>query len=261
MTWNPSQYLQYEDARLRPALDLLARVPLERPLNVVDLGCGAGNVARWLHRRWPDAHIVGVDADEAMLDKARAATQGAAAFTWIRADIGAWRAERPVDLIFSNAALHWLGDHEQLFPSLARQIAPEGVLAVQMPANFDAPSHTILRDVARSPKWRDSVGGRVLVDPVHAPARYLEWLSPHAKRVDIWTTEYLQQLPARSDGEHPVVAWIKGSALVPILGALNAADRGTFVADYASQIAEAYVPRADASVLFPFRRLFVIARR
>ncbi len=261
MTWNPSQYLQYEDARLRPALDLLARVPLQRPSTIVDLGCGAGNVAQWLGRRWPDARIVGVDADAAMLDRARAATQGASSFTWVRADIGAWRAEAPVDLIFSNAALHWLGGHEQLFPSLAKQLAPDGVLAVQMPGNFDAPSHTILRDVARAPRWRDAAGDRVLIDPVHAPERYLEWLAPHAASVDIWTTEYLQQLPARSDGEHPVVAWTRGSALVPILGVLNAADRGDFVADYASRIAHAYAARADGSVLYPFRRLFIVARR
>jgi trans-aconitate 2-methyltransferase len=261
MTWNPAQYLQYEDARLRPALDLLARVPLERPSTVVDLGCGAGNVAQRLAQRWPDARIVGVDADAAMLDKARAATQGASAFTWIRADIGAWRAQAPVDLIFSNAALHWLDGHAQLFPSLAQQVAHDGVLAVQMPANFDAPSHAILREVARSPRWRDAVGDRVLVDPVHAPARYLEWLAPHATSTDLWTTEYLQQLPARGDGEHPVVAWIRGSALVPILGALNAAEREAFVADYASRVADTYVVRTDGSVLFPFRRLFVIARR
>lgn len=260
MAWNPSQYLQYEDARLRPALDLLARVPLERPATVVDLGCGAGNVAQWLARRWPDACIVGVDADAAMLDKARAATQDESRFTWVRADIGAWRAEAAVDLIFSNAALHWLGGHERLFPALVKQVARDGVFAVQMPANFDAPSHTILREVARLPRWREAVGDRVLIDPVHAPACYLEWLAPHAAGVDVWTTEYLQQLPARSDGEHPVVAWTRGSALVPILGALNDADRDAFVADYASRIAHAYPARADGSVLYPFRRLFIVAR-
>jgi len=261
MTWNPAQYLQYEDARLRPALDLLARVSIERASTIVDLGCGAGNVAQWLARRWPHAGVVGVDADEAMLGQARAATQGATTFTWIRADIGEWRADAPVDLLFSNAALHWLGAHDRLFPSLVGQLADDGVLAVQMPSNFEAPSHTILRDVARSARWRDTAGAHVLVDPVHAPVRYFEWLAPHAARLDIWTTEYLQQLAARRDGEHPVVAWVKGSALVPILDALSAPDREAFVADYATRIESAYAKRPDGSVLFPFRRLFIIARR
>lgn len=261
MTWNPAQYLQYEDARLRPALDLLSRIPLEHPSTVVDLGCGAGNVAQWLARRWPEARIVGVDADASMLERARATTQGTGAYTWVRQDIGEWRASSPVDLVFSNAALHWLRSHDRLFPLLAAQIADDGVLAVQMPSNFDAPSHTLLREVARSRRWRDAVGNRVLVDPVHAPGRYLEWLAPHAAAVDVWTTEYLHQLPGRPDGEHPVIAWIKGSSLVPILAALNAADRDAFVADYAMRIAEAYAVRGDGSVLFPFRRLFIIARR
>ena len=261
MTWNPSQYLQYEDARLRPALDLLARIPLEAPASVVDLGCGAGNVAQWLAQRWPDAAIVGVDGDEAMLASARLVMQGEPQFTWIRADIGAWRPRNEPDLVYSNAALHWLGGHERLFPRLASSVAPGGVLAVQMPANFGAPSHTLLRDVARSPRWRDAVGDRVLVDAVHAPERYYEWLTPHASAIDIWSAEYLQVLQARSDGEHPVVAWVKGSALVPILAALDDGGREAFVADYSARIAQAYVPRDDGRVLFPFRRLFIVARR
>ena len=260
MAWDPSQYLQYEDARLRPALDLLARVPLERPSTLVDLGCGAGNVAQWLARRWPAARITGVDADGPMLDKARAATRGATAFTWVQADIGRWQPDGEPDLIFSNAALHWLGDHQRLFPRLAQLVARAGVLAVQMPSNFDAPSHTILRDVARGSRWRDAVADCVLVDPVHVPERYFEWLAPHAASVDVWTTEYLQQLAPRNDAEHPVVAWMKGSALVPILGALSSTEGDAFVADYASRIASGYPTRADGSVLFPFRRLFIIAR-
>ena len=261
MTWNPSQYLQYEDARLRPALDLLARVPLDRPSTIVDLGCGAGNVAQWLARRWPDARITGIDGDEAMLEKARAITQRSPAFSWMQADIGTWQPQDAPDLLFSNAALHWLGDHRVLFPRLMRCVAHDGVLAVQMPSNFDAPSHALLRDVARSPRWRDAAGDRVLVDPVHAPERYLEWLAPDARAVDIWSTTYLQQLPPRADGEHPVVAFVKGSALVPILAALDEASRAAFVDDYATRIAQAYPLRVDGGVLFPFRRLFIVARR
>ena len=116
MTWNPSQYLQYEDARLRPALDLIARIPLEHPSSIVDLGCGAGNVAQWLARRWPDARIDGVDGDAAMLDRARDSTAGASNFRWIQADLAQWRPDVPADLVYSNAALHWLDRHDTLFP-------------------------------------------------------------------------------------------------------------------------------------------------
>ena len=261
LSWNPSQYLQYEDARLRPALDLLARIPLERPATIVDLGCGAGNVAQWLARRWPDAQIVGVDGDAAMLDKARQATAASLTFSWIQSDLGTWRAEVAPDLIYSNAALHWLDRHEELFPRLMRSMAPGGALAVQMPDNFRAPSHRLLYDVARSTRWRDAVGALVRPDPVHASGRYFDWLEPHARAIDAWSTEYLQLLAARSDGEHPVVAWMKGSALVPMTAALDASSHGAFVDDYAKRIEEVYVRRSDGTVLFPFRRVFIVATR
>jgi trans-aconitate 2-methyltransferase len=261
MSWNPSQYLQYEDARLRPALDLLARIPLERPATIVDLGCGAGNVAQWLARRWPDAQIVGVDGDAAMLDKARQSTSGSSNFSWVQSDLGAWRADAAPDLIYSNAALHWLDGHEALFPRLMQGVAPGGALAVQMPDNFRAPSHRLLNEVAWLPRWRDAVGTFVRRNPVHAPEQYFDWLEPHARAIDAWSTEYLQLLPARTDGEHPVVAWMKGSALVPMTAALDAPSRGAFVDDYAERIERAYVRRSDGTVLFPFRRVFIVATR
>lgn len=261
MIWNPSQYLQYEDARLRPALDLLARIALDAPSSVVDLGCGAGNVAQWLARRWQSARIIGVDGDAAMLDRARAATHGDARFEWKHADLAAFRADRPVDLVFSNAALHWLDNHATLFPALMDELASDGVLAVQMPDNFGAPSHQTLFALARDTRWLQRVGALVRPTPVASPAQYFDWLAPRAQAVDVWATEYLQQLPARADGEHPVVAWMRGSALVPFVSALEPGEREAFVADYAARVTSAYPIRRDATVLFPFRRLFILATR
>jgi trans-aconitate 2-methyltransferase len=261
MSWNPSQYLQYEDARLRPALDLIARVPLESPRVIVDLGCGPGNVSPFLARRWPDATIEGVDNDEAMLARARASTDGDDRFRWTRANLETWQPSAVVDLVYSNAALHWLDDHATLFPRLMRYVAPGGVLAVQMPGNFAAPSHRELYDLVESPAWQSRLGGRMRPDPVSAPAEYHRWLAPYAASQDIWTTEYLQRMAARADGEHPVVAWQRGSQLVPLTAALAAPDRERFVADYATRIERAYPRDADRGVLFPFRRLFIVARR
>ena len=261
MAWDPSQYLQYEDARLRPALDLIARVPLEAPLGIVDLGCGPGNVTPFLARRWPGASIEGVDNDDAMLAKARASIGGEARFRFTRANLETWRPAAPADLVYSNAALHWLADHAMLFPRLMRDVASGGVLAVQMPANFAAPSHRELLDLVESPAWRAKLGGLMRADPVSAPHDYFRWLEPQARTIDVWTTEYLQPMAARADGEHPIVAWQRGSQLVPLSAALESADRERFVADYASRIERAYPRRADGGVLFPFRRLFVVATR
>jgi trans-aconitate 2-methyltransferase len=261
MSWDPAQYLQYEGARLRPALELLARVPLAAPATVVDLGCGAGNVARRIAQRWPQATITGVDGDEAMLAKAREAAAGDARLRFERADLAQWRATSPFDLVYSNAALHWLDDHAALFPRLAASVAPGGALAVQMPYNATAPSHALLNEVAASARWRDRLARFVRPRPVASPQEYFDWLSPHARAVDAWTTEYLQHLPRRDDGEHPVLAWMRGTTLLPFTAALDAAAQREFAAELALRFAKAYPPRGDGSVLYPFRRLFVVASR
>jgi trans-aconitate 2-methyltransferase len=261
MSWDPTRYLQYEDARLRPALDLIARIPLDAPRSIVDLGCGAGNVAQWLARRWPQAEIEGVDGDAAMLARARDATAGDARFRWTLAELSDWRTDTPRDIVYSNAALHWLDDHAALFPRLLDAVAAGGALAVQMPANFGAPSHRELFDLASAPPWRGRLAARIRPAPVASPAAYHDLVAGNARHVDIWATEYLQRLAPRDDGEHPVVAWMRGSALIPFTSALDAGQREAFVAGYATRIEAAYPRRADGSVLFPFRRLFIVATR
>src|SRR5256885_10184756 len=138
MSWDPARYLSFAGHRLRPALDLMQRIALATPKSVVDLGCGPGNVTAMLRERWPEAALVGVDNSPEMLRKAR---HDFPAIAWTEADIAGWQAARPVDVIFSNAALHWVPDHAQLLPRLVSQLASHGVLAVQMPHNHRAPSH------------------------------------------------------------------------------------------------------------------------
>ena len=259
MPWNPAQYLQFEGERLRPALDLLARVPLENPRNIIDLGCGSGNVTRLLSERWPDAQIVGVDSSPSMLQQARTATRDDLRFTFVAADLAHWQPAAPVDLVYSNAALHWLPDHAGLFTRVAAMVAPGGALAVQMPDNFRAPSHTLIADLARSERWRKQLAAIVREPPVAPATAYFDWLAPLMSAVDIWLTEYLQVLAPRNDGEHPVAAWTKGTWLVPFLEVLDEQERAEFLRDYMQQLARHYPARPDGRTLFPFRRLFVIA--
>ena len=261
MPWNPAQYLEFADARLRPALDLLARIRLDAPRTIIDLGCGTGNVTRLLAERWPQARLVGVDSSPSMLREARAAMDGDARCTFVAADLMQWQPDAPVDLVYSNAALHWLPDHAALFARVAAMVAPGGVLAVQMPDNFRAPSHTLIADIARTERWRATLGGIVREPPVSAPQDYFGWLSACMAKVDIWCTDYLQVLEARKDGEHPVAAWTKGTWLVPFLEALDEPDRDAFLREYMVGLAVAYPTRGDGRTLFPFRRLFIVANR
>jgi trans-aconitate 2-methyltransferase len=270
--WDPEQYGMFAAPRLRPALDLLYHVPLPAapdaaaqhptgprpPRAICDLGCGPGEITRILATRWPHADVVGLDSSDDMLARARAHAQ-AGRIRWELGDIAAWRPDTPVDLVYSNAALHWLDDHERLLAHLLAQLAPGGVLAVQMPLSWSLPSHHLLRELLAGHDSLTRVPAalreRYLRPPVHAPETYHRWLAPRAARLDIWTTEYLHALT----GPDPVLAWVKGSTLRPILNALDPAGAARFLAAYGERLAAAYPALPDGTTLFPFPRLFLVA--
>lgn len=251
--WNPATYLEFAGERLRPALDLIARIDVEAPRVVYDLGCGVGNVTGLLAERWPDALVTGVDSSDEMLMEARARQPD---FTWIEADLDAWTPERAADVLFSNAALHWLDDHRGLFSRLVRDLRPGGVLAVQMPRNHDQPSHQAMLAAANCDPWRNRLEPYFREQPVASPDIYADILSPLTSALDIWETVYWHVLR----GADPIVEWTKGTALRPLLGALEEEERTPFLRDYADRVAAAYPRRADGTTLFPFRRLFIVAK-
>lgn len=253
MSWDPTQYLAFAGPRLRPAVDLLARVESDAPGTVVDLGCGPGNVTALLRARWPEASLTGVDNSAEMLAAAPENCPGA---TWLERDIADWTPDAPPDLIYSNAALHWIDGHDALLPRLIGWLAPGGALAVQMPNNWRAPSHKLMEQTVEVGPWAPRLAPMIRAEPVLAPAVYYDILGPHVTALDIWETEYLHVL----EGDDPVVAFTKGAALKPFLDALAPDEAAAFETDYTARIARAYPPRADGRTLFPFRRLFIVAR-
>jgi trans-aconitate 2-methyltransferase len=253
VSWNPEQYLKFREPRLRPAVDLLARVDLADPKQVVDLGCGAGNVTRLLQERWPAASITGVDASRAMLAKAASAAPGV---TWVEQGIADFAPNVPADLIFSNAALHWIANHGDVFAALVSYLNPRGVLAVQMPRNFSAPSHRLIADTVLGGPWRTRLEGLLAAAPVSEPQFYYELLAPLSGQLDIWETEYLHVL----HGADPVKEWTKGSWLNQFLERLEAHERAEFEQDYAKRLRAAYPQRGAGETLLPFRRLFIVAQ-
>jgi trans-aconitate 2-methyltransferase len=253
MPWDPGQYLKFANHRIRPAVDLLGRVDLADPRLIYDLGAGTGNVTRLLKQRWPSASVTGVDGSAEMLAKAAAAHPD---IVWTRADLATFRPARPAELLFSNAALHWVSGHEHLFPSLVTSLASGGVLAVQMPRNFSAPSHTSIAEAVRMGPWRSKLEGLVRREPVPGPGFYYDLLAHRVASLDIWEAEYLQVL----EGENPVKEWTEGTWLRQFLDALEEPERSSFEACYAGLVARAYPKRPDGRTLFPFRRLFILAR-
>jgi trans-aconitate 2-methyltransferase len=252
--WDPAQYGRYADERGRPFHELMARVFAEAPELVVDLGCGDGALTATLARRWPAAAVVGVDSSESML--AEAHPRSTDRLTFELSTIEDWRPDRPVDVLVSNAALHWVPDHAAHLPRLVRSLSPGGWLAVQMPGNADAPSHMLLTELRRSPRWRDRLGGGAgrwpeTLDPVG----YVDLLAGLGCAVDAWETTYAHVLA----GPDPVLDWVRGTALRPVLVALSAAEAADFEADYGAALRSAY-PTAPYGTVVPFRRVFVVAQ-
>ncbi|MGX9351082.1 methyltransferase domain-containing protein [Shimia sp. W99] len=250
--WNPGKYETFADQRLQPALDLLARVGPLPEGDVFDLGCGNGPVGAALRARFGARALVGVDNSPAMLERAE---ERAVYDRLIEADIAGWAPERPAALIYSNAALQWLGDHDTLLPRLAGMLAQGGVLAVQMPFQNAAPSHR---------GWGTSFGAlfgdrAVARGPqILNPEAYFDLLAPLGA-VQVWETHYLQHLPA-AEGAHPVRLFTESTFARPYLEAVDAEEMQALIAAYEAAMAQAYPLRADGSVLFAFRRLFFTLR-
>lgn len=252
--WNAGQYLRFADERTRPCRDLVARLALE-PRTAADLGCGPGNSTAVVAERWPGATVTGIDSSPEMLARARRDHPGLA---WEEGDIAAWNPAGTYDLVFSNAALQWVPDHATLLPRLLSRVADGGALAVQVPADIEAPAHRLMRELAASEPWRAFFPAAPREWHVHDPGFYYDALVSRAARLDLWTTDYAHVLENATE----IAEWYRGTGLRPFLDALpDAAARERFVADYAARLPAAFPAQPDGKVLFPFRRFFLIAYR
>ncbi len=249
LRWDDRVYLQFSAFRTRAAADLLARIPVDRVTRVVDLGCGPGNSTELLVARWPDAYHVGVDPSAEMLERAAAAVPRV---KWVQSDIASYRPERPVDVIFANAVLHWLGDHEVLVPALYGVLEPRGALAIQMSGALGEPSHQLMAQVAAEFGVQEVAGVR----PLLAPEAYYDMLAG-ADSVDIWKTDYYQAMP----DENAILRWVTSAGLRPYLAAIPPAARTDFLSRYTTEITRAYPRRADGRRLLKVPQLFVVATK
>ena len=251
--WNPDLYDRFADDRERPSRDLIARVRLTNPRRIVDLGCGSGLSTRPLLERFPAGDILGIDTSPAMIDKARHELPAA---RFELGDVATWEADGPVDLLFANAVLQWLPDHASLLPRLIDQLAPGGILAVQMPDNLDEPCQRAMREVARSGPWAERLAGaegaRTILPTL---GETYDLLAPRCRIVDLWTTTYQHIL----DGREAIVDWFRSTGLRPFLDPLDPTTRDLYLAAYRQRLVPDYPLQADGKVLLPFPRRFIVA--
>ncbi|HEX8231735.1 MAG TPA: methyltransferase domain-containing protein [Caulobacteraceae bacterium] len=254
--WDPALYERYKDYRDRPALDLMLRIPVDlAPGEIWDLGCGTGEHAAVLAARHPSARVHGLDSSPEMLALARARS---ARVDWVEGDIAGFHPEVPPDLIFTNAALHWLPGLPRLVPRLVRTLANGGVFACQVPLSLDTAWYDALCATAAEPPWADKLTAVDGTKPVPPAEDWHSWLAAFCREVDIWTSTYLHIL----EGDDPIVDWMSGTGLRPYLQALPDKDeRLAFTGAYARRLAGLFPRCQDGTTLFPFPRLFVVARR
>jgi trans-aconitate 2-methyltransferase len=254
-SWSPRDYLKFADERGRPARDLLGQVPLSSPRLVFDLGCGPGNSTALLAEAYPEAELVGVDHSKEMLSEARRALPSR---VFVQADLARWLPEKTPDLLFSNAAFHWVPDHLEVMRRLAGGLEGGGVLAVQMPDNLEEPSHLLMRDAAASGPWSRKLAGADRARAiVRSPRAYYDALRPLCSRIEAWRTTYYHWL----EGPGAIVEFLRSTGLRPYLAPLDEGERQRFLAAYTERIAEAYPAGADGKSMFPFPRLFLVAVR
>jgi trans-aconitate 2-methyltransferase len=253
--WDAEQYLKFGDERTQPVRDLVSRIQLAMPLRIIDLGCGPGNSTEELRKRWPAAIVTGLDSSAEMVERARQAFPEG---SWLSGDAATWVASEPYDLVFSNAMLHWVKNHEAVCPRLLEQVAEGGALAFQVPAHYDSPLHREILEVSRDAEWTERMTGPRAALTNHPPEFYYDLLEGRSSRLDIWETTYYHVLA----GPDSVLEWFRGSGLRPFLEALNGAgERERFESLLAARYEKTYPRRADGKILFPFRRLFLIAYR
>jgi trans-aconitate 2-methyltransferase len=253
--WDPVQYERYADERGRPFTDLLARVFADAPRRVVDLGCGPGTQTARLVHRWPAAEVEGIDSSAEMI----AATAGLAGdrLSFRVEDVNDWAMPPDADVVVSNATLQWVPNHRDLLRRWAAALPSGGWLAFQVPANFDAPSHALMRSLAADARWAGRLAGVLRHHDAVAPAEeYAALLMDAGLVADVWTTTYLHVLP----GPDPVLEWLRGTGLRPVLAALPDAEASAFTDEFAGLLRSAYPPTPHGTLL-PFRRLFAVARR
>lgn len=252
MPWNAEHYLQFEDERTRPAADLIARIDLSQPASIVDLGCGPGNSTQLLRQRWPHAHVLGLDSSAEMAASARSTYPDG---DWFEADIETWSPDGTFDLVFSNAALQWLPNHAKLVRRLFGFVSTGGALAFQIPSDVYSPVRTFIHEIADDFGWRDRMVVPLGALTMESPAAYYDALAASARVLDVWETEYNHVM----EGPRAIVEWISSTGLRPFLAVLNPDEQAEFVSRLQVKVESGYEIRADGRVLFPFRRLFVIA--
>jgi trans-aconitate 2-methyltransferase len=252
--WNPDLYLKFNNERVRPSIDLVSRIDFQNPQSIIDIGCGPGNSTLVLVQRWPDARIVGADNSPAMIEKAKKDYHDQ---QWLLFDAGKDQLADKYDIIFSNATIQWIPKHDELIKNCYNALNNEGILAVQLPRFFDMPISKAINDVAELPKWKEVVKDVPGLFTIHSPSNYYDQLAKYFSKIDIWTTDYYHVM----ESHQAILEMMVTTGVKPYLERIKSEDHQEFKSLLLDRITIAYPSQQDGKVLYPFKRLFFVAKK
>lgn len=251
--WNPELYLKFNNERTQPSIDLVSRINFSNPKNIIDFGCGPGNSTQILVQRWPDAKVTGIDNSPAMIEKAR---HDYSEQEWLVTDAQDFSPKEKYDIVFSNATIQWIPDHEKLLSRFKSILSEKGKLAVQIPLFFNMPISKSIYEVAGKSKWADLTKGVKELLEIHDYHFYYDVLSKLFSSIDIWITHYMHVM----DLHESILEMISSTGLKPYLERLiNEQDKKEFRNDILELIKKDYPLQKNGKVIFPFERVFFVA--
>lgn len=251
--WSSKQYVKFINERTQPAYDLAGRIDMNEPENILDIGCGPGNSTEILCKMFPNARVTGIDSSTDMIETARRSVPGAQ-FKLCDAGMGLDSITEKYDIVFSNACIQWIPDHEKLLKSMMGLLRSGGKLAVQTPMNFDQPIHKIIQNVATDDAWRSRIKTTRHFYNL-TEYEYFDVLSDISSDFTIWKTTYMHRL---KDHE-AIMEWYRGTGLRPYLSQLSQEDQIVFEKEIFAQIVVQYPVQKNGEIVFPFPRFFFVA--
>ncbi len=249
--WNPALYLKYGNERTQPAIDLISKINIGfQPDTILDIGCGPGNSSRALLQRWPDAKLTGIDSSISMIEKAKADYP---ANNWIVADASDFNPDIKYDIVFSNATIQWIPNHEILFRKLSCMVNGGGVLAIQVPRFDEMPLSKAILNVACNEKWRERIKGCAELFTYHDYRYYYDLVSQDYKSIELWQTDYLHIL----ESQYSIIEWIRSTGMKPYLDCLADEEKPLFENTVLDELKRYYPLQNNGKVIFPFKRLLI----
>lgn len=254
-TWNSTQYLKFSTERTLPAIDLAKRIHTTKPNFILDVGCGPGNSSKVLKDAFPNAQITGIDYSKDMINTAQT-TYSDIHFEQWDANAFADTCKQSFDIIFSNACLQWIPDHLTTIKKLSKLLNPDGIMAVQIPCNFNEPIHLLMEETVSTKKWAKHIPARRIFH-VYDLSTYYNCISSLSDNIEIWTTTYHHIMPSHE----AILEWYEGTGLRPYLSQLDTYKQEEFKQDILHEIKQKYPFENDGKILFPFPRLFFTFRK